>query len=200
MNLGPSYEVTSISFQQLVDLVQEDFLTYDRDWSRPGFRAVALHRVGRWRLGLPKLFRYALRIPYMFVYRWIRNHYGIELHATVRLGRRVTIANQGNVVIHVWSTIGDDCILRQNSTIGAGRGDRFDEAPVLGNGVELGCGAVVVGGVTIGDECRIGPNVVVFTNVPARSMLLPPAPRRVPLPGASQPRAEAFEQGEVLNA
>jgi MFS family permease len=65
--------------------------------------------------------------------------------------------------------IGDDCVLRQNVTIGQfnrGRKRTPPYAPKIGNGVEVGAGAVVVGGITVGDGTRIGPNAVVMTDIP----------------------------------
>jgi acetyltransferase-like isoleucine patch superfamily enzyme len=41
---------------------------------------------------------------------------------------------------------------------------------VIGNDVWIGPGAVVLGGVHIGDGCRILPNSVVTTDLPAGSM------------------------------
>ena len=46
-----------------------------------------------------------------------------------------------------------------------------------GGGVEVGCGAAILGQVTIGDGARIGPNAVVMTNVPAGATVFAPSPR-----------------------
>ena len=53
-----------------------------------------------------------------------------------------------------------------------------EDAPVLGDGVEVGAGAVVIGKVTIGDGAMIGPNAVVMSDVPA-GMTAFSAPARV---------------------
>jgi serine O-acetyltransferase len=170
-----------MTFREMCTLVREDYQGYG-DWSKPGFRATLLHRIANWRLGLPRVFRYPIWLFYKSAQHWIRNHYGIDLTYTVKLGRRVVLGNQGNIAIHPLAIIGDDCIIRQNVSIGALRGDKFEEAPSLGKGVEIGAGAVIVGRVKIGDNARIGPNVVLFSNVPANSMVMPAAGRIVPLP------------------
>lgn len=41
------------------------------------------------------------------------------------------------------------------------------EAPILGNRVQIGAGAVVLGAVRIGDGAIIGANAVVMSDVPA---------------------------------
>jgi serine O-acetyltransferase len=73
--------------------------------------------------------------------------------------------------------IGDDCVIRQNATIGALGGERPLEAPRLGRGVQVGVGAVILGPVTIGDGARIGPNAVVMTDVPAGATVFVNPPR-----------------------
>ena len=89
------------------------------------------------------------------------------------------IGHQGGIVIHWRAEIGDDCVIRQNATLGAATGEKFMHAPVLGNRVEVGCGAAIIGRVRIGDDARIGPNAVVTTNVPAGATVVVPPPRIV---------------------
>jgi serine O-acetyltransferase len=165
------------SLSELLSRVREDWEVHHRDWTLPGFRAVATHRFGVWlndvRLAL---LRKVLFILYRAIYRYIRNHYGIEISRQTTVGRRLQIGHQGGIVIHHYAEIGDDCLIRQNVTIGAASHDRAWEAPKLGHGVQVGCGAAILGKVTIGDGARIGPNAVVMTNVPAgaTAFLYPP--------------------------
>ena len=151
----------------LRQLIHEDWVTNWRDWTRPGFRALVMYRLGVWRMGVrPRLLRWPLSVLYRFLHRWIRNHYGIELHDTATIGRRLLIAHQGAIVIHEGATIGDDCVLRQGVTIGAAGNYSVDRAPCLGDNVSVGAGAMILGGVTIGDGAIIGPNAVVLSDVP----------------------------------
>ena len=97
----------------------EDWEAHGRDHSLPGFRAVAVHRFGNWRMGVsPRLLRAPLSLLYRSMFRYVRNVYGIELPYTVKLGRRVVFEHQGNIVIHGAAEIGDRCIIRQGVTIG----------------------------------------------------------------------------------
>lgn len=118
----------------------------------------------------PKLIRAPVSILYRHLYRRIRNHYGIELPYSVSVGRRVVLEHQSGIVVHGASVIGDDCIIRQNCTLGIRRVDHPNEAPVLGRGVDVGAGAVILGKVVIGDFARIGANAVVLSDVPARAL------------------------------
>jgi serine O-acetyltransferase len=148
-------------------LLREDYAAHGRDWTRPGFRAVAAHRFGVWRMGIrPKL----LRAPFSLLYRWMfrkaRNRYGIELPYSARLGRRVVIEHQSAIVVHGNAVIGDDSILRQGVTLGNKSLDRPHDAPTLGKRVNVGAGAKILGAVTIGDDATIGANAVVLADVP----------------------------------
>lgn len=148
--------------------IKEDWIAHGRDWTKPGFRAVAVHRFGNWRMQIqPKLLRAPLSVLYQMLYRKVRNTYGIELPYTVRLGRRVVIEHQSAIVIHGYSTIGDDSIVRQGVTLGNRYLDRPLEAPKLGRRVNVGAGAKIFGNVEIGDDVNIGANAVVLCDIPA---------------------------------
>jgi serine O-acetyltransferase len=154
------------SFVSLVRQLREDYWTHG-ELLMPGFHAIAAHRLANWLPGAPLPARLVVRPLTWAMYVWARNVYGIELPATARVGRRVRIAHQSGIVIHWNARIGNDCIIRQNVTIGAPSSERIEHAATLGNGVELGAGAAIIGRVTIGDGARIGPNTVIMTNVPA---------------------------------
>ena len=148
--------------------IQEDWEAHGRDWTLPGFRAVAVHRFGVWRMGIEsKILRAPFSILYRSLYRKVRNTYGIELPYTVQLGRRVVVEHQGGIVIHGYSQIGDDSIIRQNVTLGLRHLDRLMDVPKLGKRVNVGAGAVILGNVSIGDDANIGANAVVLSDVPA---------------------------------
>jgi serine acetyltransferase len=156
-----------MTFQGMLRQIREDLHTHHGDWTSPGFRTVAVHRFGNWRMGLrPFVLRCAFSFFYRILYRRCRNVYGIELPYTVKLGRWVTFEHQGCVVIHGNAEIGDGCIIRQGVTIGNRSLDKPLEAPRLGKEVNVGAGAKILGGVSIGDGATIGANAVVVKDVP----------------------------------
>ena len=165
----------------LLELIREDYRTHGGDWTLPGFRAVAVHRFGVWTRALhPRLLRAPFSFIYNTLYRYVRNHYSIELVPSTKIGRRLTLAHWGGIAIGA-SGIGDDCIIRQSVTVGGVSGATADRAPKLMNRVEVGCGAVIIGSIVIGDDVRIGPNAVVTTDVPAGAAVIAPPPRIVPI-------------------
>lgn len=164
--------------------IREDLRAHAGDWTRPGFRAVATHRFGVWRMQLsPRALRAPFSVLYKALYRRCRNHYGIELPYTVSLGRAVVIEHQSDIVIHGSSIIGDGCVIRQGVTLGNRRPDAPHEAPTLGRHVSVGAGAKILGAVTIGDDAVIGANAVVLTDVPARHLAVGVPATIHPLPG-----------------
>lgn len=152
----------------LLALIHEDWVAHGRDWTRPGFRALLVHRLGQWRQGLrPKLVRAPASLACRALSRFVRNVYGIELPEGAVVGRRVVFEHQGGIVIHGASVIGDECILRQGVTLGNRHLDRPHDAPRLGRGVNVGAGAKILGNVTLGDRANVGANAVVCGDVPA---------------------------------
>jgi serine O-acetyltransferase len=133
----------------------------------------------------PKVVRAPFSVLYRMLFRHVRNHYGIELPFTARLGRRVVIEHQCCIVIHGNCVIGDDCIIRQGCTLGNRDLDRPDEAPTLGQRVNVGAGAKILGAVKVGDGAAIGANAVVLTDVPGGAVAVGvPARIVVPVQGA----------------
>jgi serine O-acetyltransferase len=172
------------SFSEMLDLVREDHRVNSEGLWTPGFYAVAGQRLGAFvgSPGCPRVVARLLRPVADLAFLVSRNVFGIQLPATVRLGRRVRIAHQHGIVIHPHATIGDDCIVRQGVTIGAGSDETeafLRQAPVIGARVSLGAGCVVVGAVRVGDDAKIGPNAVVMTHVPAGATVLAQPPRIV---------------------
>lgn len=159
------------SFRGLLRQIAEDYAAHGREWTKPGFRSVAVHRFGNWRMTIrSKLLRAPASLLYRWAYRHCRNVYGIEVPYSVELGRRVVFEHQGGIVIHGRSRIGNDCIIRQNCTLGIRSTAALDQAPQLGCRVDVGAGAVILGAVTIADDAVIGANAVVLSDVPAKAL------------------------------
>ncbi len=171
----------------LFRLIAEDWRANGRDWTRPGFRALAAHRFGVWRMTIrPHLLRAPLSLLYRLLYRRARNRYGIELPYSAGVGRHVVIEHQGAIVIHGDSVIGDRCTIRQGVTLGNRSPEHPLEAPTLGVGVDIGAGAKILGAIHIGDRAVIGANAVVLQDVP-------PDHLAVGVPAAIRPRAPRQE-------
>ncbi|MBM4279467.1 MAG: serine acetyltransferase [Deltaproteobacteria bacterium] len=183
------------SLPALVAAVVDDWKNHDRDWTLPGFRALAVHRFGNWRMTVqPKALRAPLSVLYRAAFRHVRNHYGIELPYSTKVGRGVVIEHQGGIVVHGDAVLGDHCVIRQGVTIGMKSTKDALAAPVLGRGVDVGAGAVILGAIHVGDDATIGANAVVLADVEAGALAVGvPArvKRRASTPSASTPRVDA---------
>ena len=148
-------------------LWQEDLQTHDGLWLEQGFWALAVHRFGNWRMGVrPKLLRLPFSLLYKLLYRWVEWTCGISLPYTVPVGRRVRLWHHGAMILHA-RAIGDDCHIRHCTTFGVAHTYANEGIPTIGNRVDIGAGACVLGNVTLGDGCVVGANAVVLMDVPA---------------------------------
>jgi serine acetyltransferase len=74
----------------LIKQIKNDWVSHGKDWTKPGFKALAYHRFGNWRMIIkPKI----LRIPFSILYRRSRNKYDIKIPYTVKIGRGSTEFN-----------------------------------------------------------------------------------------------------------
>jgi serine O-acetyltransferase len=124
---------------------------------------LALHRVAHrlWRWKVPLL-------PWM-IYAANRIVFSVVLPPSAQIGRGVLLGYKGlGIVIHRRAVIGDGVLIGPGVVVG-GRG-AHERVPQIGQGVEIGAGAKILGPVVIGDGARIGANAVVMIDVPAHGV------------------------------
>jgi serine O-acetyltransferase len=102
---------------------------------------------------------------YWVLFRLVETLTGITLPKSAAIGPGLRIWHFGNIFIHPDASIGSNCTLRQGTTIG----NRHEggPVPVIGNDVEFGAYAQVLGKVVVGDHCKIGAMSVVLHDVPS---------------------------------
>ena len=126
----------------------------------PGFHAIFFHRIAH--------FLYEKKLYFMarLISQISRHITGIEIHPGATIGKRLLIDHGMGVVIGETATIGDDCTIYHNSTLGGTGKDKHKRHPDIGNNVMVGSGAKVLGPIKIGNNVKIGANSVVLKNVP----------------------------------
>lgn len=77
------------------------------------------------------------------------------------------------VFISRYAVIGSNCRIYQNVTIGEVNG----RAPVIGDGCLIGAGAVLVGGIRVGCDVKIGAGAVVSTDISDHCTVVSQPPR-----------------------
>lgn len=106
---------------------------------------------------------------YKLVAEWVL---GVEIPASTSVGAGLRLRHGVGTVVNPHAVIGDGVLLRHGVTLGNRRTET--DCPVIEDGVELGAGAVVIGAVRVGAGARLGANVVVVEDVPARSVVHSP--------------------------
>jgi serine O-acetyltransferase len=147
--------------------LREDLQSYSGDPTRRGFWTMIVYRFGRWRYTIgPR----ALRLPFSILYKLAKIHVesvtGTELPCEAIVGHRLRIEHSFDIVVSGDAVIGDDVVIRNGVTIGL-RHEGKRGSPVIGNRVDIGAGAKILGPITIGDDVSIGANAVVIKDVPA---------------------------------
>jgi len=152
-------------------LLKEDFRTHERDPFSQGFWALAVHRLGNWRMNIrPRVLRAPFSILYKILYKLVQWTCGISLDYATKVGRRVHLWHHSGMVLSC-RAIGDDVHIRHNTTFGVAHlGDPITLRPVIGDRVEVGVGAVIMGPISIGHDSVIGANAVVVNDIPPYSL------------------------------
>lgn len=154
----------------MFDNIKEDWNTYEKDLSRPGLWVMMIYRFGRWRYTIqPRLLRMPFSLLYKIMKVLIQMATGIELPCETVVGRRFRIDHFSDIIISGDAIIGDDVIIRNGVTIGLKNTEKRG-SPTLGNRVDVGAGAKILGKITIGDDVIIGANAVVIQDIPPNSL------------------------------
>ena len=154
------------------DLVREDFRTHDSDIFSQGFWMLFIHRFGNWRMSVrTRLLRAPLTLIYRFFNKMTQFWFGMKVDYVIIIGRRVKLEHFGGMILGARS-IGNDVVIRQNTTFGISSTDDMNAKPIIGDGVDLGAGVVIIGNVTIGENSIVGPNSTVLSDVPPNTIVL----------------------------
>jgi serine O-acetyltransferase len=168
----------------MLENIRSDFRAHDCNWGAQGFWVMIVYRFGRWRYGVRlALFRKLCSLVYKILFKFVQIITGVELPCEAIVGRNFVIDHFGGIIISGYARFGDNCRIRNGVVVGL---RRVDEpcAPIIGNNVDIGAGAKLLGPIKVGDNSIIGANAVVLEDVPENSIAIGvPAvvkPRRAP--------------------
>ena len=154
----------------MFDNIRDDFRAHNRDWGAQGFWVMVVYRFGRWRYGIkPVILRKPFSFLYKLLFKFIQIITGIELPCEVQIGRNFVIDHFGGIIISGYAQFGDNCRIRNGVVVGLRRVEE-QFAPVIGDNVDIGAGAKVLGPIRIGNNVVIGANAVVLSDVPDNSI------------------------------
>ena len=154
----------------MFDNIKADLKSYQGDFGAQGFWVMVVYRFGRWRYGVrPALMRKFFPLIYKLLYKLMQILTGIELPCEAAIGKNFIIDHFGGIVVSGYAKLGDNCRIRNGVVIGLKNVEEIG-APVIGNNVDIGAGAKVLGKITIGHNVLIGANAVVISDVPDNSI------------------------------
>ena len=102
----------------------------------------------------------------------------IDIHPGAKIGERFFIDHGSGVVIGETAEIGDNVMLYHQVTLGATgwwkymKSGRVKRHPTIEDDVVIGCGASILGPITIGAGSKIGAMALVLDNVPPGSIVV----------------------------
>ncbi len=151
----------------MFDSLLSDMRAQEGSWASPSFWVLVVHRFGRWRYTVrPAMVRKAFSLVYKILHRVVQILSGMELPCEAVIGRGFVIDHSFGIVVSGDARFGDHCRIRTGAVVGLGRVDQ-PGSPTIGNHVDIGAGAKLLGPITIGDHVLIGANAVVICDVPA---------------------------------
>jgi serine O-acetyltransferase len=134
---------------------------------------IAIYRLGQLGLALmekSKLLGAPVFTAFLALNYLMRIVHKVEIPFKTRIGPAFHLGHPYTIIFGP-TTIGSNCNVTHNVTIGMGLGSTGRGIPVLGNDVWIGPGATLSGPITIGDGAAIAPGSIVSKNVPPRSLV-----------------------------
>lgn len=126
--------------------------------------------------GFCKRFRNSVLKPFvLFLYRLYEKGYCSYVPLSVTFDSEPNLPHGINCVhISGAAKIGRNVSIYQNVTIGSVTflDSSMKGAPVVGDNVVIGAGAVIIGNVNIGNNARIAPNSLITKDVPSNSIFI----------------------------
>lgn len=134
-----------------------------------GTSATILFRLSNW---FGKGLLSPLGLIFQILNKWFN---GCVIGVKADFGKGLVIMHPVGVVINSKVIAGERVVIESGVVIG----DEKGRSPVIGNDVFIGAGAKIIGGVTIGDNVKIGANAVVVKDIPSdcTALGIPAKPR-----------------------
>jgi len=126
----------------------------------PGVHAVVFYRIAN------RFWRRGLRFPARAISWFARFMTNVDIHPGATIGHRFFIDHGAGVVIGETAEVGDDVTIYHGVTLGGTSWSPGKRHPTIESGVLIGCGAKILGPITVCAGARIGANSVVVEDVP----------------------------------
>lgn len=134
------------------------------------FMVICLYRFGNHVMESRILAKRAVLIILRIIQKIVSDgFFNTEIPFKAKIGRGLRITHPYGIVISEFAVMGENCTIFHQVTIGMNehKRDINNGVPKIGNNVYIGCGAKLIGGITVGDNVIIGANAVVVKDVPS---------------------------------
>jgi serine O-acetyltransferase len=128
----------------------------------PGFNYLCWFRMGQ--------YKNSFLLKYILFRKSVS--YGIQIPSRTRIGKGFYVGHFGGIVISGGATIGNNCNISQNVTIGLSPRGKKKGYPTIGDNCYIGPGAKIIGNIKIGDNVAIGANAVVTKSIPDNAVVV----------------------------
>ena len=103
---------------------------------------------------------------YKLVINWLL---GVDLDCHTSIGPGLTVYHGQGLIVNRSAVIGCGVVLRHTTTIGHQR--EGGGSPKIGDGVQIGAHAVILGDIVVGNDAVIGAGAIVIKDVPPRAVV-----------------------------
>eukprot|EP01039_Chlorochromonas_danica_P000589 gene589-634_t len=125
-----------------------------------GYKAIQAHRIAHilWRTDRKNAAR--------AVQSRCSELFGVDIHPAAVIDEGLMIDHGTGVVIGETAVVGKNCSFLHGVTLGSTGKNKGDRHPKIGHDVLIGCGATILGNITIGHCCKIGSGSMVLKPIP----------------------------------
>jgi serine O-acetyltransferase len=128
-----------------------------------GFHALVTHRFAH------ELLKQGRRDFALYLQSQSSRIFAVDINPAARIGIGIMLDHGTGIVIGETATVGDNCSILQNVTLGGTGKETGDRHPKIGDNVLLSVGAKVLGNIRVGDCSVVGAGSVVLKEVPPRT-------------------------------
>ena len=126
-----------------------------------------------------QIFKYPIKFLYKIFVEWFLT---VELPPKTRIGKGLKIFHGQALVVNDKTVIGENVILRNGVVIGniILKDGSDSKSPIIGNNVEIGSNACIIGDIKIGNNTKIGAGTIVIKDVPDNCIVVGNPARIIP--------------------
>lgn len=181
VKLHKQMDIDSIRQGSFFMLLREAFSSFAADRARNSgnlkmlvalfsFRVAHLASRHRKLNTLANLYAIPVILTHRFLTEWL---FCMELPAATEIGKGLIIDHGYALVINKHTVIGQNCRIRHGVTIGCKTNEDGTQGPSprIGDSVEIGANATIIGDILIGDRAIIGAGAVVVKDVPEKAVV-----------------------------